>query len=139
MSKLKLHEIPEIDVIHRDPVMESYQNRNTKGQITATLDAVNDKEECEKDDQNWIHVDENKDEDKDNNLDSMELPIYTNEQLDEQTETNITMLRNSIDESMKDLKPNMNILNEYKKRVCDEMKYFYNQLFMIFLTYFSCF
>lgn len=118
MSKLKLHDIPEIDVIHRDPVMESYQNRNTKGQNTALLDEVNDKGESEKDDTNWIQVDENAEKDKDSNLDSKELPIYTNEQLDEETETNITMLRNAIDESMKDLKPNMNILNEYNKRVC---------------------
>ncbi|XP_025424025.1 structural maintenance of chromosomes protein 4 isoform X2 [Sipha flava] len=123
LSNLKLHTIPKIDNNHRDPVTESYQNRELKDKSIKlnTLDVSVDEENSKNndksqktDDTEKIHDDINQNDD-DNDIDNKELPQYTDEQMESIDET---ALKNAkLSDTEKNIeKPNFNVLDEYDKR-----------------------
>lgn len=105
MSKLVLHKIPNIDKVHRDPILESYHNYDTQNQ-----DLENENENEKEDNE------ENNDEIDINQTNFLE---YSPEQLDN---LNAEVIKEEIVILNKDIngeKPNFNILEELQKRVFD--------------------
>lgn len=121
---MKWHEIPEIDNRQRDPVVESYQTLESKGQNrnTSTLNEGNEKEQSEKnekspedDESNQMQVDE--DIDIPPNIDCKKLPKYTVEQLESFDYEKIRYTYVLVHEELTKTTPNFSVLEEYKKRV----------------------
>lgn len=122
LSKLKLHTIPELDVVHRDPVLESYQNRGLSQ--NTNVNEKNKKEDSEKNDNskendnsNQMDVDNADNIDDDIDLDAKVLPEYTSEQLEKLSLERILWHISIFQEHFKE-NPNLSILDEYRRRVC---------------------
>lgn len=116
---MKLHEIPEFDNRQRDPVIESYQTSESKGQNhnKSTLNEENEKEPFEKNDKSTEEEPNQMQVDDDLDSDCKELPRYTDEQLEAFNLEKIKYDYVIVHEELTKNKPNFSILEEYKKRV----------------------
>lgn len=141
LAKLKLYEIPHIDYTQRDPVIESYQNREAESKNqNVVIDQEKTKENFKDNTEsqgttnpNPMQIDdENNEDDAENN--DKELIQYTDEELEKMDvdEINYQNYVNVIaSEHLKKEKPNLSVLEEFIKRVCYKKKknFYINYIF----------
>lgn len=123
MKPLKLHKVPRIDKNQRDPIMESYQDcdsKETKETTAVDRENINGNGESPK----ICDFDEMQDddglgekEDKNHIYDTF-LREYTDEELESCEENDIHLILTLQQEKVDKVDPNFKILEEYQKRVC---------------------